>query len=104
MQATNGARPEVKHPEKLKKKNPTSEEVKARVASAVIPTDPQANLDEFQLAKLLGVSVHKLRRDRWAGGGCPYVVLGGSVRYRRADVDAFLTARVRRSTSDQGAR
>lgn len=102
MQATNNAHSEVNHP-KLKK-NPTREEVNARIASSIIPTDPQAVMDEFQLAKLLCVSVHKLRRDRWAGGGCPFVVLGGSVRYRRCDIDAFLAARVRRSTSDHGVK
>lgn len=91
-------------PKTPKKKNPTREEINARVALAIIPVDPQANLDEFQLAKLLKVSVYKLRRDRWAGGGCPFVALGGAVRYRRADIDAYMSDRVRRSTSDQGAK
>lgn len=60
-------------------------------------------ITEKEAAELLGCSVHKLRRDRWAGGGVPFVKLadGGSVRYRPEDIEAFVTARLRRSTSDQ---
>ena len=79
-----------------------AEMARERVNSASIPDDPRANLDEFQLAKLLGVSVFKLRRDRWAGGGIPFLKIGGLCRYRRADVDDYMASKVRKSTSDQG--
>lgn len=77
-----------------------------RVADARIPDDPHELLTEYQAAKLLGCSVHKMRRDRWAGGGVQYVKLsdGGAVRYRRSDLDARITSRIRRSTSDSGNR
>ena len=54
-----------------------------------------------QAAALLGVSVAFLERDRWAGAKIPFVKVGGrAVRYRRADLDAFIASRTRRSTSD----
>jgi len=74
----------------------------ARTREAVIPDSPLELLNEYQTAKLLGCSVHTLRRDRWAGGGIPFVKLSAAVRYRRADIDAFIEMRVRRSTSDTG--
>lgn len=61
-------------------------------------------LNEKETAEQIGMSVHWLRRKRWAGGGIPFVKLsagtGGAVRYRREDVEKFLADRVRRSTSD----
>jgi hypothetical protein len=65
-----------------------------------------ALLTEKETAELVGLSVHWLRRMRWAGGGIPFVKIssgrGGAVRYRREDVENFISARVRRSTSDPG--
>lgn len=84
------------------KKKVSIEEVHRRVASAVIPDDPRANLDEYQTAKRLNVSVHKLRRDRWAGGGVPFLKIGGRIAYRTADIDAYEQSKLRKSTSDQG--
>ena len=61
-------------------------------------------LSEKQTAEIIGCSVHKLRRDRCAGGGIPFVKLNdkGAVRYRAEDIEQFIASRVRRSTSDQG--
>ncbi len=63
-------------------------------------------LKEQEVAKMIGLSVHWLRRMRWSGGGIPYIKIaegpGGAVRYRREDVEAFIASRVRKSTSDQG--
>lgn len=67
---------------------------------------PSPLLDEHQTAELTGMSVHWLRRKRWAGGGIPFIKIGegpkGAVRYRREDVEQFIASRVRRSTSDPG--
>lgn len=41
-----------------------------------------------------------LERFRISGDGPRYCKLGGSVRYRRADLDAWLESRLTRSTSD----
>ncbi len=65
-----------------------------------------ALLNEQEAAELLGMSVHWLRRQRWAGGGIPFVKLGdgpkGAVRYRRETIDAHVNSHIRRSTSDPG--
>lgn len=61
-------------------------------------------LTEKEVSKLIGMSVHWLRRKRWSGGGIPFCKLGerGAVRYRPEDVETFIAGRVRKSTSDQG--
>jgi excisionase family DNA binding protein len=43
-----------------------------------------------------------LERFRISGDGPCYCKLGGAVRYRRTDLDAWLESRLTRSTSDQG--
>lgn len=44
---------------------------------------PEQLLHERDAARILGVSVHWLRRKRWEGGGPPYIKLGRAVRYER---------------------
>jgi hypothetical protein len=63
-------------------------------------------LKESEVAVMIGLSVHWLRRMRWAGGGIPYIKLSdhGAVRYRNEDVDKFVFDRVRKSTSDTGSK
>ena len=57
-----------------------------------------------QAAVMLGVSESFLERDRWAGAKIPFVKLGNrAVRYRGEDVQAYVSQRIRRSTSDPGA-
>lgn len=51
-----------------------------------------ALLTEAELAELLKVSVGTIRRWRSEGTGPPALRLGRGVRYRRADVDAWLEA------------
>ena len=45
---------------------------------------------EREVAALLGVSESKLRTDRMKLQGIPFVKIGGSVRYRRQDIDSYL--------------
>ena len=78
----------------------TKEEIRQRIESSILPDDPRINLDEFQTAKRMGVSVFKLRRDRWAGGGVRFLKIGGRVMYRQADIDSYEATKIRRSTSD----
>jgi predicted DNA-binding transcriptional regulator AlpA len=59
-------------------------------------------LSVAQVAKLTGRAVSTLEKDRLTGYGPRYVKLGRQVRYRPADVRAWLSERVRRSTSDTG--
>ena len=49
-----------------------------------------ALMDEKQVSELTGVSVQTLRRNRLAAKGIPYLRLGRLVRYRIADILAYL--------------
>ena len=61
-------------------------------------------LTTTEAAMLLGVSKAFLERDRWAGAKIPFLKVGSrAVRYRIEDLETFLNAQVRYSTSDQGA-
>lgn len=59
-------------------------------------------LTEVEAAQLRRQSVRTLQAERVRGGGCPFVKLGRSVRYRRGDVLRFIKGNVKASTS-QGA-
>jgi excisionase family DNA binding protein len=51
-----------------------------------------------ETAQYLRCSVRTLDRERADGRGCPFVRIGGRIRYRRADVEAFVAAHVRGNT------
>lgn len=57
---------------------------------------------ENEAAEHLGLSKRTLQKWRVTGGGPPYSKLGTAVRYDLADLDAYLAARRRESTSDTG--
>lgn len=57
-----------------------------------------------EAAALVGLSVPTLNKLRVYGGGPNFLKLGRAVRYRRSDLNSWLTARVRRSTSEQTGR
>ena len=59
-------------------------------------------VDEHEAARRLSLRVSTLRRWRWAGKGPRFVKLGSAVRYEPDDVQAFIEAGRRNSTSDQG--
>lgn len=46
-------------------------------------------LTQSHLAKRWGISPHTLERWRWQGEGPRFVKIGGRVRYRIADVEAY---------------
>ena len=52
-------------------------------------------IDEVSLAVRLGVSRSTLQSWRYAGRGPRFIKLGRLVRYRNADVDAYLHAHTR---------
>lgn len=59
-------------------------------ALAAAPADL---LDENEAATSLNLAVQTLRNWRWRGEGPRYVKLGKrTVRYRRGDLEAFITA------------
>jgi hypothetical protein len=59
-------------------------------------------LDDKAAAARTGLSTKTLANWRWAGTGPPYYKLGGRVLYDRDDLDVWLAARRRTSTSDPG--
>jgi excisionase family DNA binding protein len=58
-------------------------------------------LDQKEAARLLRLSERTLERLRLTGGGPVYVKAGRSVRYREGDLEAWITARVVSSTSQE---
>lgn len=60
------------------------------------PASPASDLiDEPALAFRLGVSRSTLQSWRYSGRGPRFIKLGRMVRYRNADVDAYLSANTR---------
>ena len=58
-------------------------------------------LTTAEAARYLGMSKAFLERDRWAGARIPFIRVGSrSVRYRRADLEAYLDRQRRRSTTE----
>ena len=55
--------------------------------------------DEHEAADYLHLKVATLRRWRWAGRGPVFVRVGGRVRYDLADLDVFIAAGRRSSTT-----
>lgn len=55
-----------------------------------------------EAAAFLGVSVSTLNKWRVYGCGPRYTKMGGAVRYSQADLESFVVAGQRQSTSDTG--
>lgn len=53
-------------------------------------------LNEKEAAQLLSMSTHFLRRDRisYDSVGIPYLRIGASVRYRRADLEHWIAGKL----------
>ncbi len=56
-----------------------------------------------RVSQMLCVAPATLRKWRWEGKGPRFVKVGRKVAYRGCDIDAFIGAQIRRSTSDPGA-
>ena len=59
-------------------------------------------LTEQETAALLRISVKALQGWRYKGNGPKFLKLGRCVRYQLGDLQAFVLAALRTSTSDQG--
>jgi len=64
--------------------------------------DPSPLLTDSEVEAMLKVGKGFLAKDRLGKARIPHVKIGRSVRYRMADVHAFIEASVRKSTSDPG--
>jgi predicted DNA-binding transcriptional regulator AlpA len=58
---------------------------------ATLPTTPTRFLNEKELSAILTVSVATLRRWRLLGQGPRATKIGAAVRYKPADIEAFLS-------------
>ena len=66
-----------------------------------LPRHPDALLFTAEAAFLLGLSARTLESLRLRGGSPPYIqVTPKAVRYRRRDLNTWIAARARKSTSD----
>lgn len=63
---------------------------------------PNTIFNTAEAAQYVGLGKPTLERFRVSGDGPQYCKLGGAVRYRKADLDAWLDSRVTRSTSERG--
>lgn len=57
-----------------------------------------------EAASYLRLGKPTIERFRITGEGPAYLKLGGAVRYRRCDLDAWLESCIIQSTSERGAR
>jgi predicted DNA-binding transcriptional regulator AlpA len=58
-------------------------------------------LTSQEVEQMLGVGRGWCAKDRISGARIPFVKIGSACRYRPSDVQVFIDASVRRSTSDQ---
>ena len=66
--------------------------------------NPSPVVDEHTAAPYVGLAVSTLQKKRTLGGGPKFIKLGRAVRYRVADLDAWLAAQpVLSSTSEAKA-
>jgi hypothetical protein len=73
------------------------------IPTAATPISNCENLiNEHEAAARLGLKVSTMRRWRWAGTGVPFVRIGSAIRYDPRDLEAFIAAGRRKSTSDPG--
>ena len=68
-------------------------------SQSTIPARPL--LREIEAAQLLNIEVATLRRWRWAGKGPVFRKIGAAVRYSQADIEDFIQAARRTSTSEK---
>jgi hypothetical protein len=63
-----------------------------------------ALFNQITIAHVRDCSTATLERDRWAGGGIPFIKIGRSVKYRKADVVQWLEQyQAQSSTSEKAA-
>lgn len=68
-----------------------------------VSASPPALLTTTEAAVYLNIQPATMEQHRWNGRGPRFVKIGRSVRYRQADLDAYLDARVFASTTEAEA-
>lgn len=49
-----------------------------------------ALFSQITVAAIRGCSLSTIERDRWLGGGIPFIKMGRLVRYRKSDIQQWL--------------
>ena len=60
-------------------------------------------LNTRQAAELIGLKANTLEIWRIRGGGPRYIKFGRAVRYRQSDLETYIEAQTRQSTSEKTA-
>jgi predicted DNA-binding transcriptional regulator AlpA len=85
---------------------PVQQKRRGRNAGGVVAESQTAPNPRMLIAKdaaaYLGIAQQTLAKMRWSGDSPPYFKVGRQVVYDRAELDAWLALRKRRSTSDVG--
>jgi Helix-turn-helix domain len=63
--------------------------------SGVLVAKQLKHLNEIELSRRWGISHRTLQRWRWLKQGPTYLKVGGAIRYRIEDVEAFEAAQLR---------
>ena len=89
---------------KVKEDSPRGREVQTRpnADEQDVAEDTRHVLIARDAAEYLGIAQQTLAKLRWAGTSPPYFKIGRQVVYKRVELDAWLSTRRRRSTSDTG--
>ena len=82
--------------------HPSSRKDSSLAADAPSTVDPEVLLDQVQVARILNTTEKFLEGRRYRGGGVPFVRIGRLVRYRRQDVERFISDNLCHSTSETG--
>lgn len=72
------------------------------ISASINHADFGERMSNREAADYLGLKAATLNKWRCNGGGPPFMKVGRLIRYRRADLDAYLLSRIRLSTSDKG--
>jgi excisionase family DNA binding protein len=64
------------------------------------PASQEAYFKPHEAAEYLRSSESTLAKKRLTGDGPPFVRIGRAIRYRRSDLDTWMSASIRTSTSE----
>ena len=103
-QTTQLRAPATSNRSKVKKDSPRGGQIQTRTDAdeQEVAEDTRHVLIARDAAEYLGIAQQTLAKLRWAGTSPPYFKIGRQVVYKRVELDAWLSTRRRRSTSDTG--
>jgi len=70
--------------------NSIDDTARAKALAEFYSAPDTALFNQFVVAHVRDCSTATLERDRWRGGGIPFIKVGRAVKYRKSDVLAWL--------------